>query len=205
MNNTIYLVRHAQSHPTKSRHYSDWPLSAKGRRQAEMLAGLLEDLDIQHIASSPFIRCLHTIDPFARRRSIDVEVVYDLRERLITKEIIDGFYDVWCRSWDDFEFALPGCESSADAQVRFVRAVSAIADRTTHQTAVCSHGNVIGLLLNYIDSTAGRKEAEGLTNPDVVKVIMQNDTLVWDRSFRLDGLVQFATDHRETPFGDAER
>jgi 2,3-bisphosphoglycerate-dependent phosphoglycerate mutase len=134
------------------------------------------------------------------KHQIQVTVIDELRERLVLKEITDGFYEIWCRSWDDFNFALPGCETSAEAQNRFVRAVKAIVDEYSQKPiAISTHGNVIGLFLNWVDNSTGRKEAEQLKNPDVVRVVRRDGVFAWDRNFRLRGLETIATDHRETP------
>ncbi len=196
----MYLIRHAQSHPRSSQHYSEWRLSARGERQSELLAELLEPLGIGQIFSSPFVRCLDTVEPFARKRGIQVVVSDDLRERLVTNAFRDDFYELCCTSWEDFSFALPGCETSAEAQNRFVKAVKAIADvHDENPVAICTHGNVLGLFLNWIDNSAGRREAEQLKNPDVVRVVRRDGVFAWDRSFRLKGLATIATDQGETP------
>ena len=199
METSIYLIRHAQSHPSTRLHYSEWPLSAVGRIQAEKLGDLLEPLGIEVLFSSPFARCLRTVQPFAGKAGFDVVVKEDLRERLVAKEIVRDFQEISRRSWDDFDFALPGCESSLVAQQRFVAAVKDIFAGYPHKTiGISTHGNVIGLLLNHIDRAFGREQADGLKNPDVVRVVA-GDPLVWDREFRLPGLQNIATDYKETP------
>ncbi len=190
----LYLIRHAQSHPTSTRHYSEWPLSSTGKEQAAKLPGLLEPLGIQKLFSSPFARCLQTVEPFVEKLGISMVVDEDLRERLVAKTMVDGFYEIWCRSWEDFNFALQGCESSAHAQRRFVAAVTRIADSSWDETiGISTHGNVIGLFLNSIDTTAGRHEAEQLMTPDVLRVVRQNRVFNWDRDFRLPGIEPIAT------------
>ena len=42
METILYLIRHAQSHPTSERHYSKWPLSSTGKKQADRLSDLLK-------------------------------------------------------------------------------------------------------------------------------------------------------------------
>lgn len=196
---TIYLIRHAQSHPSTRLHYSEWPLSAVGQIQAEKLVDLLETLGIEALFSSPFARCLRTVQPFAGKAGFDVVVKEDLRERLAVKEIVRDFQEIWRRSWDDFNFSLPGCESSLDAQQRFVAAVKDIFAGCSHKTiGISTHGHVMGLFLNHIDRDFGREQADRLTNPDVVRVVAR-DRLVWDREFRLPGLENIATDYKETP------
>ncbi len=71
---TIYLVRHAKA---GSRH--DWhgddrlrPLSKAGHRQAEALALRLSDLGVSTLVSSPFVRCVQTLEPLARAANVAV-------------------------------------------------------------------------------------------------------------------------------------
>jgi 2,3-bisphosphoglycerate-dependent phosphoglycerate mutase len=200
MDKTLYLIRHAQSHPQWSCPNSEWPLSAKGEKQAKALADLLTPLGIERIVSSPFLRCLQTIGPFAKKQSIEIDIEPDLRERLITLTIVEDFQDIWRRSWEDFDFALPGCESSTIAQRRFVQAVTSISERYSDNTiAICAHGNVIGLFLNSIDNAVGREQAEAFRNPDVIKIDVRAGTFSWDRYFSVVGLEKTATEHGETP------
>ena len=200
METTIYLIRHAQMHPSPSIHYSEWPLSTVGQGQAEKLCGLLEPLGIEVMFSSPFLRCLQTVQSFADKAGIDINVKDDLRERLVVQGIVDGFSKIWRRSWDDFNFAMPGCESSLDAQKRFAAAVEDILAGNKRETiGISAHGNVIGLFLNHIHPAFRRDEAEALTNPDVVRVLADG-RFVWDQEFHLPGLENIATNHLETPF-----
>ncbi|MFC1533321.1 histidine phosphatase family protein [Thermodesulfobacteriota bacterium] len=197
---TFYLIRHAQSHPTSKCHYSEWPLSLIGSEQAEELSGLLEPLGIQKIFSSPFSRCLETVEPFSRKSGVQLFVEDDLRERLVVKSLAEGFDEIWRKSWEDFNFALPGCENSTDAQMRFVTAVRRILGESSEKTiGISTHGNVIGLFLSHIDCSFGRKEADKLMNPDVIRITVQNGLYTWDREFNLPGIDDIRTDHSETP------
>ena len=196
---TAYLIRHAQSRPSSGIEDPAWPLSRLGTEQAEKLSPLLEPLNITRVYSSPYVRCLSTIDPFVRRIRLDVVVDEDLRERKLVEEIRRDFGEVWRRSWEDFGFALPGCETSLDAQSRFVGAVRRIVRGESGTIGICAHGNVMGLLLNHLESRYGREEADRIRNPDVVKLVAQDGELVWDPDFHLPGLDDIATDHRDTP------
>ena len=135
-----------------------------------------------------------------------VVVDANLRERLVAETLVDDFAELWRRSWEDFGFALPGCESSTIAQRRFVAAVTRISLSAGGEvTGISAHGNVIGLFLNSLDREAGRAVAEGLLNPDVVKVVRRDGAFTWDREFRLPGLERIATRHEETPVGEGRR
>ena len=194
----IYPIRHAQSQPSAKLPDSEWPLSPVGLDQAENLSDLLVPLGIEVLFSSPYSRCLQTIQPFANRVGLEVEVGNDLRERTVVKEFADNFGDnfneIWRQSWDDFNFALPGCESSLDAQERFVAAVKQILAVYPQKTiGITTHGNVTGLFLNYIDKSLGRAQADDLKNPDVLRIVA-GDRLIWDQEFHLPGLGNIATD-----------
>ena len=197
---TLYLVRHAQSHPTRKLDEPDWPLSQLGVEQAKQLPQLLEPLGIGKIVSSPYIRCLNTIGPFAEEFSIEIEIHDDLRERRITGELREDFDEVMRRSWEDFSYALPGCENSQDAQDRVDRAVTQIVRDYPGQTvAVSSHGNAISLYLNSLDPTFGYDEMFSIRNPDVVKLRATPSGISRDSTFELPGLLELSRHHRESP------
>ena len=61
----LWLVRHAQSAPDKSRPEPEWPLSEVGRRQAEALVPVLKAIGVNRLASSPYRRAIDTLGPFA--------------------------------------------------------------------------------------------------------------------------------------------
>ena len=196
---TLYLIRHAQSLPITKHGFAGWPLSAVGRGQAEQLADLLGPLRIEQVFSSPFTRTVDTAAPFATKHAMEIEIVPDLRERLITNDNCHPSDEVWRRSWEDFGFALPACESSMAAQGRICRAVADIAKRARPVSALFTHGNVIGLFLNSLDSGYGRIEAEALTNPDVIRLDYDDVDFGWDSQFRLAGLERIATAHVSVP------
>ena len=197
---TIYLIRHAQSHLISTEHYSRWPLSAHGRQQARALAPLLATLQIGKLYSSPYTRCVDTIRPFVDQSRLDLSLEQGLEERVIAKGLLSNFEDVWSRSWSDFDFALPDCESSTAAQHRFCQAVRKIVDHNIGSTlGVSSHGSVIALFLNSIDRSFLRHQADRLRNPEVIKIIATENGFHWVRDFRLSGLDDIATPYHDTP------
>ncbi len=200
---TLYLIRHAQSRPSETVHHTRWPLSPRGAWQAQALAGLLEPLAIGAVYSSPFPRCLQTIDPFLRRTGLPVTVHEDLRERLLSETPTHGLEAIWARSWEDFTFALPGCETSQEATTRFVAAIEEILTACQEETiAACTHGNVIGLFLHHLDPAYGRQDAERITNPDVLRLRIGGTTGTWEDRFTLPGLDRIASNHGD-PTEDA--
>ncbi len=78
----IYVVRHA-----KAGDRGEWegddrlrPLTKSGRRQAEGLAAWLKKEPIDAILSSPYVRCLQTVEPLAEQRKLPIEPRPDLEE-----------------------------------------------------------------------------------------------------------------------------
>jgi 8-oxo-(d)GTP phosphatase len=107
----ILLVRHASAG-----HRRKWtgddrlrPLDARGRRQAEGLAGLLRGHRPGRVLSSPYVRCRQTVEPLARVLGLAVEDRGELEEgasaedvrNLVTKLADDGV--VLCTHGDVIE------------------------------------------------------------------------------------------------------
>jgi 8-oxo-(d)GTP phosphatase len=78
----LLVVRHASAGDR-----DDWkgpdadrPLDARGRRQAEQLVDRLAPFPIRRIVSSPFVRCVDTVEPLAHAHGLEVESSDDLAE-----------------------------------------------------------------------------------------------------------------------------
>ncbi|GAC1506025.1 MAG: hypothetical protein NVS1B3_05170 [Candidatus Dormibacteraceae bacterium] len=79
---TFYVVRHA-----KSGSRSHWsgddrlrPLSKKGQKQAEALVSILEPFPISVVYSSPFLRCVQTVQPLAKAHQLPIKQTAALGE-----------------------------------------------------------------------------------------------------------------------------
>lgn len=73
---TIHFVRHAKA---GSRNRWDGPddqrpLTDNGRLQAQGLLEALRDEDIEHIVSSPYVRCRQSVEPLAEVLRLPVEL-----------------------------------------------------------------------------------------------------------------------------------
>jgi 8-oxo-dGTP diphosphatase len=73
----LYLIRHAKAGERRLWDGDDLqrPLSPKGWKQSELLAKRLVKLDVGTLHSSPYVRCVQTLEPLAQRlkRSIEIE------------------------------------------------------------------------------------------------------------------------------------
>jgi phosphohistidine phosphatase SixA len=77
-----YVVRHAKAGDREEWQGDDRlrPLTKSGRQRAEALADLLKNEPLDRILSSPYVRCLQTVEPLAARRKLPIEPRKDLEE-----------------------------------------------------------------------------------------------------------------------------
>lgn len=79
---TVYIVRHAKAGSRGDWHGPDdlRPLTKNGRRQADWVAAQLEGEPVKRIVSSPFLRCVESVQPLADRLGLIVETSAALAE-----------------------------------------------------------------------------------------------------------------------------
>jgi 2,3-bisphosphoglycerate-dependent phosphoglycerate mutase len=159
----LLLVRHCES----SGQHGDAPLTARGLEQADSLAGTLAAFGIERIVSSPYLRARQTIEPFARRVGLAIEVDQRLQERRLSLEPIPDWRDFVRASFDDAARRAPGGESGAET---LARGRAALHDALAHGaklTALVGHGQHLSLLIHSIDGRFGYAGWERLSNPDL--------------------------------------
>lgn len=198
---TLYLIRHAQSYPQSGLADSEWPLSETGVRQANALVPLLGLLGIEEVFTSPYRRCIETIHPFCDYSGKAFRHEDGLRERKITPGWVPNFSEIWRRSWEDFSFALPGCEDSLSCRARILGAMTKIAKSVEGKTiAVCGHGSALAIFVNSIAPEFGFKEACALRNPEILRIFYAAESFRWDFAFRPGpDFDRLATDVGQTP------
>jgi 8-oxo-dGTP diphosphatase len=89
----LLINRHASAGQRK-----DWdgddalrPLDAKGRRQAEGFVEQLETFQVDRIVSSPFVRCVQSVEPLARARGLELEEADELAEGADPRDVTAVF------------------------------------------------------------------------------------------------------------------
>ncbi len=72
---TSILVRHASAGDRDEWDGDDRlrPLDDRGRRQAEKLVELLRPFDVRRVVSSPYVRCVETVEPLGAALGLSVE------------------------------------------------------------------------------------------------------------------------------------
>jgi 8-oxo-dGTP diphosphatase len=111
-----FVIRHAKAGSRRRFEGDDKlrPLSRPGRLQADAIAELLVHRDIARVLTSPYTRCVPTVEPLAQPLGREVEV---------DKKLGEGH---------DWTYALD------------------LIQRATEPIALCSHGDIIGDLMNHL-------------------------------------------------------
>jgi len=86
------------------------PLDERGRKQAVDLVAALSEYPLTRILSSPYDRCVETVEPLARARGLEVEIRDELGEEQQLEEGVE-----LVRSLLDQDVALCGHGGLSDA------------------------------------------------------------------------------------------
>jgi 8-oxo-dGTP diphosphatase len=78
----VYLVRHASAGKRSEWQGDDRlrPIDARGERQAEDLVAELREASFGRIVSSPYVRCVQSVEPLAEARGLELETDEALAE-----------------------------------------------------------------------------------------------------------------------------
>jgi len=183
----VYLLRHAESHTDPNIPQSEWPLTQRGRQQAESLKSCLANLAIDCIYSSPYARAVETVTPFAEQAGLGIARIEGLRERKVTQGFASNWLEVIKHSWENFEFALPQCESSVQCQMRIVQTLRHLVEmRRGKILLVSSHGNAIALYLQALNPAYGFDRWMAMKNPELFKIYYYGNEPLWDQVFTLE-------------------
>lgn len=92
----LHLIRHgaAGNRSAWEGDDHDRPLTDKGRRQAESLAEELGEVGVTRVLSSPYLRCIQTVEPLATRLGVPVDTHPALAEGPDRKAIAELLAEV---------------------------------------------------------------------------------------------------------------
>jgi phosphohistidine phosphatase SixA len=105
---TLLVLRHTHAGDRATWHGDDRlrPVSEEGERQARALVGLLAGYPLDRILTSPYVRCVQSVEPLAAARGLEVEeedllaegAPLDLVQRLLHQ--LAGDHAVLCSHGD---------------------------------------------------------------------------------------------------------
>ncbi len=183
----IYFVRHAE--PNYRNHDEVLrELSERGEQDRHLVTEFLLDKGIDAILSSPYVRAVETVRPFADAVRKPITHVADFRERRVADGWIDDF-DSFCRQqWEDRSFRLPGGECLNEVQERNIAALTRVLHEYEGQRVVIGgHGTSIATVLAWYDPAFTGRDFEGIRRlmPWIVRLDFEGETLVGMEQFRI--------------------
>lgn len=178
----LYLVRHSE---TVGQH-EDSPLTKLGVRQAQMLAAFFDHSghQVDKIISSPFLRAIETIKPFARNKDLEIELDGRLEERVLSREPLDDWEEVLHDTFEDPELKFTGGESSAEAKKRVISLIEELENNDCGNVLLVTHGNLLALLLQKYNREIGFYEWKRLSRPDVFLIQKQGGEYTVERIWK---------------------
>jgi len=164
MNNTFYLLRHAEPQINRNSLVHEWDLSARGKRQAEeiSLSGVFDDID--SVISSYEKKACQTAKPIADMLGKDIVRKRGLNELdrsrggFLESEVYNEAIRFAFTNLDD---SLHGWETALHALCRFTGVIEEIdSEEENRRILIVSHGCVLSLyfadLLNSLDDVYER-------------------------------------------------
>ncbi len=167
----IYVVRHCEAEGQAP----DAQLTAAGAEQAEKLAEVLMDKNIDYIISSPYERARRTIKPLSDKIAVAIVLDERLTERVLSEKNHPEWRDMLRKTYDDLDLCYAGGESGHAAMSRAVSVVTEALSSGKKNIVLVSHGNLISLLLKHFDDRMGFKEWASFTSPDVFHLAFSAD------------------------------
>lgn len=163
---SIYFVRHCSAEG----QHRDSPLTRAGIRQTKDLAAffLQQNIQVDYILSSPYLRAVETIKPFASLLGKKIDIDERLKERVLSAEPLEDWWEALKLTFADSSYALPGGESGDQALQRAEDALKEIYTNPLIKNAiVVSHGNLLSILFRQFDAEFGFDQWREMGNPDV--------------------------------------
>ncbi|MFF2092405.1 histidine phosphatase family protein [Paenibacillus sp. NPDC058174] len=174
---TLYLVRHA--HSVYSSDEWNRPLSERGTEDALKVADRLKNEKITAVLSSPYKRAIQTVEGLAEIHSLKIVLEEDFRERLLAAEPVDDFNHAIEKVWTEPSFSWEGGESNLIAQERGVGALHRVLQRYEGENiAIGTHGNIMVLIMNALDTRFDFAFWRQLEMPDIYKLSFDGLNLI---------------------------
>lgn len=157
----LYFIRHAEPDFSEPDNYKR-KLTVSGEIQAQRLSEIFNDINVDGVYSSPYLRAIKTVEPIAKSKSLNVQLLDQFRERKssdyrVSKEKFLGYGK---HQWDDFDFKLCGGESLNDVKNRYNAGVRIIINQHAqsqncifavgcHIAGLCAYISQFNLISNY--------------------------------------------------------
>jgi 2,3-bisphosphoglycerate-dependent phosphoglycerate mutase len=175
----IALVRHAESvtpGPEFEDEYSR-PLTEKGLVQALDLIPSLKSVAPDALYSSPYLRAIQTLEPYARLTGQEIRADEEFREHRMADEPISHWRNILRDQWNDFSLVPAGGESFHATAERGLAVLDRMSQLPLETVALAGHGTIITLVLNSVDASVGLEFHLAMPNPAIY--ILNNSSGMW--------------------------
>jgi broad specificity phosphatase PhoE len=183
----LLLVRHGETDWNVERRFqghADPPLNATGRKQAQMLADELADVQIDVIYTSDLVRARETAEIVAARVGVPVVALSELREidvgewQGLSWPEIEERHPNGVRSWHENGHGWHAGETYEQLAQRVLRALQGIARR--HRDArvlIVGHGGTVRVVRAHVEGltvAASRRGSTPIGNCEVFRIRAEN-------------------------------
>lgn len=148
-----------------------WGLPIHKEPRAQVYWGYGTILPITQIISSTSRRAIETIEGLGLETGVTIELDDRLCERRLSNTVLPNFMDAVGKTWQDFYFSHPGGETNRRAQNRAISLLKELQFKTENEHVVLStHGNLLALILNQLNTSYGFNFWRSLTMPDIYQI-----------------------------------
>lgn len=175
--NQLLLVRHCEAVGQEP----DAPLSPRGEDQARALAVKLASEPIDHIVTSPHTRAHQTAAPLAAQFGLPIHTDGRLAEHRLASPPVPDWRDFVARAFVEPGLCAPGGDTPAATLARGLAVVERVVDLDETLPVLVTHGLLLSLILNSIDTTFGFDAWESLRNPEVFRLWGPIDRMRFER------------------------
>lgn len=177
----IIVIRHCSA----TGQERDAELTNAGRDQANNLAAFFieNNLQIDHIISSPFVRAIDSIRSYALQANLPIQEDERLAERILSNVPMDDWLQKLESTFTNIDIAFSGGESTKQAMDRTISLIQEVLKLEHDTTLLVTHGNLLTLILKHFDHTIGFDEWKTLTNPDIYEITLDEQSIIkrlWD-------------------------
>ncbi|GAB6434335.1 histidine phosphatase family protein [Bacillus luti] len=177
----LIVIRHCSA----TGQERDAELTIAGKNQANTLAKfLLENQpQLDHIISSPFVRAIDSIRPYALQANLSIQEDERLAERILSDVPMDDWMQKLESTFTNIDIAFSGGESTKQATDRAISLIQDVLKLDHTTTLLVTHGNLLTLILRHFDHSIGFHEWKTLTNPDIYEITLNEQSIIkrlWD-------------------------
>lgn len=149
---TIYFIREAE-YMILGNEDARRTLTEKGKSSAYELKEFFKDKGIDLVYSSPFLRAIETIKPFADSIRQPIYLVDEFAERKIGS-LPHDMVAYMIQQWEDFDYKVEGGESLYEVQERMIDGLQMLVNQEEGKNIIVStHGTALATVINYFDPT----------------------------------------------------